>query len=55
MKCAGTFNAGCGSALKIKKRVEIEAFFKDVRTLQAGAAGLLSDIQKSCAFSQVNN
>ena len=41
----GIFNAGYGSALNIKKRVEMEASVIDGETLQAGATGRLSDIR----------
>ena len=45
MEDTGAFNAGCGSALNIEKRVEMEASVMDGETLQAGATGLLSDIK----------
>jgi beta-aspartyl-peptidase (threonine type) len=42
MEDAGTFNAGCGSALNIKKHMEMKAAVMDGANLQAGAAALLS-------------
>ena len=45
MEDAGNFNAGCGSALNIEKRVEMEAAVMDGENLQAGAAALLSDVR----------
>lgn len=45
MEGTGDFNAGCGSALNIDKCVEMEASVMNGETLQAGAAGLLSDIK----------
>jgi len=42
---SGLFNAGAGSALNIKKQVEMEAGVMDGKTLAAGAAGLLTDVR----------
>jgi beta-aspartyl-peptidase (threonine type) len=49
----GAFNAGCGSALNIEKRVEMEAAVMNGETLQAGAAGLLSDIRNPVRLARV--
>jgi beta-aspartyl-peptidase (threonine type) len=53
MEDAGAFNAGCGSALNINKRVEMEAAVMDGGTLQAGATGLLSDIRNPVRLARV--
>jgi len=53
MEDTGNFNAGCGSALNIKCRVEMEASVMDGETLQAGAAGLLSDIKNPVRLARV--
>lgn len=53
MEDAGVFNAGCGSALNIEKRVEMEASVMDGKTLMAGAAGLLSDIRNPVRVAKV--
>ncbi len=53
MEDTGNFNAGCGSALNIEKRVEMEASVVDGETLQAGAAGLLSDIKNPVRLARV--
>jgi beta-aspartyl-peptidase (threonine type) len=49
----GNFNAGLGSALNIEKQVEMEASVMDGETLQAGAAGLLSDIRNPVHLARV--
>ena len=49
----GIFNAGCSSALNIEKRVEMEAAVMNGETLQAGAAGLLSDIRNPMRLARV--
>ena len=49
----GNFNAGRGSALNIEKQVEMEASVMDGETLQAGAAGLLSDIRNPVRLARV--
>ncbi len=49
----GAFNAGCGSALNIEKRVEMEAAVMDGETLQAGATALLSDIRNPVRLARV--
>jgi beta-aspartyl-peptidase (threonine type) len=49
----GIFNAGCSSALNIEKRVEMEASVMNGETLQAGAAGLLSDIRNPMRLARV--
>ncbi len=53
MEDSGVFNAGCGSALNIEKCVEMEASVMDGETLQAGAAGLLSDIRNPVRLARV--
>jgi beta-aspartyl-peptidase (threonine type) len=53
MEDAGVFNAGCGSALNIEKRVEMEASVMDGKTLMAGATGLLSDIRNPVRVAKV--
>ncbi|MBM4400778.1 MAG: hypothetical protein FJ045_02380, partial [Crenarchaeota archaeon] len=53
MEDTGAFNAGCGSALNIEKRVEMEASVMDGETLQAGAAGLLSDVRNPVRLARV--
>jgi beta-aspartyl-peptidase (threonine type) len=53
MEDTGAFNAGCGSALNIEKRVEMEASVMDGETLQAGATGLLSDIRNPVRLARV--
>jgi beta-aspartyl-peptidase (threonine type) len=53
MEDTGAFNAGCGSALNIKKRVEMEASVMEGETLQAGAAGLLSDVRNPVRLARV--
>lgn len=53
MEDTGVFNAGCGSALNIEKRVEMEASVMDGETLQAGATGLLSDIRNPIRVAKV--
>jgi beta-aspartyl-peptidase (threonine type) len=53
MEDTGDFNAGRGSALNIKKRVEMEAAVMDGGTLQAGAAGLLSNIRNPVRLAKV--
>jgi beta-aspartyl-peptidase (threonine type) len=49
----GAFNAGCGSALNIEKRVEMEAAVMDGETLQAGATALLSEIKNPVRLARV--
>jgi len=53
MEDAGAFNAGCGSALNIEKRLEMEAAVMDGENLQAGAAALLSDIRNPVRLARV--
>jgi beta-aspartyl-peptidase (threonine type) len=53
MEDAGTFNAGCGSALNLEKRMEMEAAVMDGANLQAGAAALLSDIRNPVRLARV--
>jgi beta-aspartyl-peptidase (threonine type) len=53
MEDSGAFNAGCGSALNIEKRVEMEAAVMDGENLQAGAAALLSDIRNPVRLARV--
>jgi len=53
MEDTGAFNAGCGSALNIEKRVEMEAAVMNGETLQAGAAGLLSDVRNPVRLARV--
>jgi len=53
MEDEGVFNAGCGSALNIEKRVEMEASVMNGETLQAGATGLLSDIRNPVRVAKV--
>ncbi len=53
MEDRGFFNAGCGSALNIEKDVEMEASVMDGETLQAGAAGLLSDIRNPVRLAKI--
>ena len=53
MEDTGNFNAGCGSALNIEKRVEMEASVMDGETLQAGAVGLLSEIRNPVRLARV--
>jgi len=53
MEDTGAFNAGCGSALNIEKRVEMEASVMDGETLQVGAVGLLSDVRNPVRLARV--
>jgi len=53
MEDSGNFNAGCGSALNVEKRVEMEASVMDGATLQAGAVGLLSDVRNPVRLARV--
>jgi len=53
MEDAGDFNAGCGSALNIEKRVEMEAAVMDGENLQAGAAALLSDVRNPVRLARL--
>ena len=47
------FNAGLGSALTIDKRIEMEASIMDGKTLDAGAAGQLSDIKNPVCLARI--
>jgi beta-aspartyl-peptidase (threonine type) len=47
------FNAGYGSSLNMEKKIEMEASIMDGKTLQAGAAGLLSDIRNPVRLARV--
>lgn len=49
----GAFNAGYGSSLNIDKQIEMEASIMDGRTLRAGAAGLLRDIQNPVRLARI--
>lgn len=53
MEDSGNFNAGCGSALNIERRVEMEASVMDGATLHAGAVGLLSDVRNPVRLARV--
>jgi beta-aspartyl-peptidase (threonine type) len=53
MEDDGAFNAGYGSSLSMEKKVEMEASIMDGKTLQAGAAGLLSDIKNPVRLARV--
>jgi beta-aspartyl-peptidase (threonine type) len=47
------FNAGLGSALTIDKRIEMEASIMDGKTLDAGAAGQLSDVKNPVCLARI--
>jgi len=47
------FNAGCGSALAIDKRIEMEASIMDGKTLNAGAVGLLKNIKNPIRLARI--
>jgi beta-aspartyl-peptidase (threonine type) len=49
----GAFNAGCGSALNIEKRVEMEAAVMDGAKLQAGATALLSEVRNPVRLAKL--
>ncbi len=49
----GEFNAGRGSALNIKKQVEMEASVMNGETLAAGAAGLLSNVKNPVRLAKL--
>ncbi|MCX8154112.1 MAG: isoaspartyl peptidase/L-asparaginase family protein [Candidatus Bathyarchaeota archaeon] len=53
MEDSGNFNAGAGSTLNIEKHVEMEASVMDGATLQAGAAGLLSDVRNPVRLARL--
>ncbi len=53
MEDDGAFNAGYGSSLNMQKKVEMEASIMDGKTLQAGAAALLSDIKNPIRLARV--
>ena len=53
MENNGVFNAGYGSSLNMERKVEMEASIMDGKTLQAGAAGLLSDIKNPVRLARV--
>jgi len=47
------FNAGLGSVYSIDKRIEMEASIMDGKTLNAGAAGLLTDIKNPVHLARI--
>ncbi|MFB0523577.1 MAG: isoaspartyl peptidase/L-asparaginase [Candidatus Bathyarchaeia archaeon] len=47
------FNAGRGSTLTIDKRIEMEAFIMDGKTLNAGAVGLLKNIKNPVRLARI--
>lgn len=53
MEDDGLFNAGYGSSLSMEKKVEMEASIMDGKTLQAGAAALLSDVKNPIRLARV--
>jgi beta-aspartyl-peptidase (threonine type) len=53
MEDDGVFNAGYGSSLNIEKTVEMEASIMDGKTLEAGAAGLLRDIENPVRLARI--
>jgi beta-aspartyl-peptidase (threonine type) len=53
MEDDGAFNAGYGSSLNMERKVEMEASIMDGKTLQAGAAGLLSEIKNPVRLAKV--
>ena len=53
MEDNGVFNAGYGSSLNIEKKVEMEASIMEGKMLQAGAAGLLTDIRNPVRLARI--
>jgi beta-aspartyl-peptidase (threonine type) len=47
------FNAGLGSAYSLDKRIEMEASIMDGKTLNAGAAGLLTNVKNPVHLARV--
>jgi len=47
------FNAGLGSAYSLDKRIEMEASIMDGKTLNAGAAGLLTDVKNPVHLARI--